>query len=76
MAPKPSIVDKIVAKFGIPDRLDVDNGPAFRSRDVLDRLADLSIDVHFSSPYAGRAKGLERHFVDLTEVNLDELGDC
>lgn len=76
MAPKSSLVDKIVAKYGIPDRLYVDNGRAFRSRDVLDRLADLGIDVHFASPYAARTKRLERHFVDLAEVNLDELGDC
>ncbi len=82
MAPKPSVVDKIVAKYGIPDRLYVDNGPAFRSRDVLDRLADLGIEVHFGAPHAARAKRPRRterrrpRIVDLTEVNLDELGDC
>ena len=76
MAPKSSIVDKIVAKYGIPDRLYVDNGRAFRSREVLDRLAALGIEVHFGIPYTARAKRLEQRFVDLTEVNLDELGDC
>lgn len=74
MASRPPIVDKIVAKYGIPERLYVDNGRAFTSKAVLSSLADLGIEVHVSTPYSAKAKRLERHFVDLTEVDLDELG--
>jgi len=74
MPQKPSIVDKIVAKYGIPERIYVDNGSAFTSKAFLSGCADLGIQVHFSTPYSPSAKPLERHFVDLTEVNVDELG--
>lgn len=73
MAEKSSIVDKIVAKFGIPERIYVDNGSAFTTKAFRSGCAALGIEVHHSSPYSARAKRLERHFVDLTEVNIDEL---
>ncbi len=77
MAPTPSIVDKIVAKYGIPERVYVDNGRAFTSRAFLDAMAALGIEVCFGTPYSAQPKRLERHIVDLTEVNLDELlGEC
>lgn len=74
MAPAPSIIAKIVAKYGVPERVYVDNGRAFSSKAFRDGMAALGIEVHFGSPYSARAKRLERNFVDLTEVNLDELG--
>lgn len=73
MAPKPSIVDKIVAKFGIPERVYVDNGPAFTSKAFLGGMAALGIEVRFATPYSAKPKRMERDFVDLTEINLDEL---
>lgn len=74
MVSRPPIVDKIIAKYSIPERLYVDNGGAFTSKAVLSSLTDLGIEVHFGTPYSTKAKRLERHFVDLTEVDLDELG--
>lgn len=73
MAPKPSFVDKIVAKYGIPDHVYVDNGPAFTSKAFLDGMAALGIEVRVATPYSAKPKRMEHHFVDLTEVNLDEL---
>lgn len=75
MATKISLVDKIVAKYGVPERIYVDNGRAFTSKAFLDGMAALGVEVHVACPYAARAKRPERHVVDLTEVNFAELGD-
>lgn len=73
MAPKPSLVEKIVAKYGIPERVYVDNGRAFTSKAFLDGMAALGVHVHVGTPYSAKPKCMERDLVDLTEVNLDEL---
>lgn len=67
MVSKTSLVENIVAKYGIPDRIYVDNGRAFTSKAVLDDLTALGVKVDFATPYSPVSKHLERHFADLTE---------
>jgi len=79
------VIGDMVERYGIPEKMYIDNGKAFASKwitgDAVRRfrfkvkeedprglLSTLGIDVHFTRPYAGQSKPIERAWRDLAEV--------
>lgn len=76
-----------ILSFGLPDRLYVDNGPAFSSEYLARICASLGIGLVHSKPYDSPSRGkIERFFRTVREgflclflpdavINLDELNE-
>ena len=80
--------EKALSKRGLPRKLYVDNGPAFRSKHLEQITASLNIALIHSKPYQPQGRGkIERFFrtvrsdflIDFRGKSLDELNtgfDC
>lgn len=76
-----AVLKQAVLKYGLPSKLIIDNGPAYRAKSLQGICARLKIQLVYCRPYQPQGKGkLERwhrtvrnHFLD--ELNLQRLQD-
>jgi transposase InsO family protein len=61
-----------VQKFGVPERIYVDNGPQYRSKWLSGACARLGVRLLFARPYHPEGKGLVENFNKLVEKFLSE----
>jgi len=53
-----SLIREIFARFGLPDTMVSDNGPAFRSKEWQGYLAQLGVKVMYTAPYSPFQNGV------------------
>lgn len=78
------VIGDMVEAFGIPEKIVLDNGRAFASKDISGGapnrfrykvreedpqglLTTLGVDIHWTLPYSGQSKPIERAFRDMCE---------
>jgi len=78
------IFKEAILVYGIPDRLYVDNGPAFSSQYLAKACANLNIGLVHSKPYDSPSRGKierffrtvrERFLIDVKASTLNEIND-
>lgn len=79
------VIGDMVERYGIPDRISLDNGRAFTSKSISGGaktrfrykirdedpnglLVALGVEIHWTTPYSGQSKPIERAFRDLADT--------